>query len=56
MQRQSAANSKPTWLAPWSFGCVTVLEYLFIAGFSSLFEEHVENTLEVARTAGFLNV
>jgi hypothetical protein len=35
---------------------VTVLEYLFITGFSFLFEEHVKNALEVARTAGFLDV
>lgn len=45
------------WLAPWSFGCVTVLEYLFITGFSSLIEEHDENALEDdACTAYFLDV
>lgn len=47
---------KLAWLAPWSFGCVTVLEYLFITGFSSLIEEHDENALEDACTAYFLEV
>ena len=26
---------KHTWLAPWSFGCVIMREYLFMIGFSS---------------------
>src|SRR6266566_3547939 len=47
---------KLAWLAPWSFGSVTVLEYLFITGFSSLIEEHDENALEDACTAYFLEV
>jgi hypothetical protein len=47
---------KLAWLAPWSFGCVTVLEYLFITGFSSLIEEHDENALKDACTAYFLEV
>jgi hypothetical protein len=47
---------KLAWLAPWSFGCVTVLEYLFTTGFSSLIEEHDENALEDACTAYFLEV
>ena len=47
---------KLAWLAPWSFGCVTVLEYLFITGLSSLIEEHDENALEDACTAYFLEV
>jgi hypothetical protein len=47
---------KLAWLAPWSFGCVTVLEYLFITGISSLIEEHDENALEDACTAYFLEV
>lgn len=50
------SNSKLAWLAPWSFGCVTVLEYLFKTGFSSLIEEHDENALKDARTAYFLEV
>jgi hypothetical protein len=48
------SNSKLAWLAPWSFGCVTVLEYLFKTGLSSLIEEHDEKALEDARTAYFL--
>jgi hypothetical protein len=48
---------KLAWLAPWSFGRVTVLEYLFITGFpSSLIGEHAENALEDACTAYFLEV
>ena len=47
---------KLAWLAPWSFGCVTVLEYLFITVFSSLIEEHEENAREDACTAYFLEV
>ena len=52
----SKSNSKLAWLAPWSFGCVTVLECLFKTGFSSLIEEHDEKALEDARTAYFLEV
>jgi len=47
---------KLAWLAPWSFGCVTVLEYLFITGFSSLIGEHDENALEDACRAYFLEL
>jgi hypothetical protein len=47
---------KLAWLAPWSFGSVTVREYLFITGLSSLIEEHDENALEDACAAYFLEV
>jgi len=52
----SRSNAELAWLAPWSFGCVTALEYLFITGLSSLIEEHDENALEDVRKVYLLEV
>ncbi len=56
MDHLAKLNLKLAWLAPWSFGCVTVLEHLFITGFSSRIDRHDENALEDACTAYFLEI